>query len=253
MKRVLTAAVAIPIVLLLTIYSPPWVFAGVIGIVAAAAVDEFAALGTKKGIGRPGKWFLILPALVSVSFLGGPDRVVQALMIAALVLMGTAIFGSSIETALGEVTIGLSGIVYCAVTLGFLVLMQRQAILLLFAVIWVGDTAAYYGGRALGRHLLAPRVSPKKTVEGAVAGLLASVLVGVVAGKWVMEQGWVRLVVVSAVTAIAGQIGDLAESVLKRSAGVKDSSSILPGHGGILDRLDSLFFAAPIFYWLLNA
>jgi phosphatidate cytidylyltransferase len=253
MKRVLTAAVAVPIVLLLTFYSPPGVFAGVIGIVAAAAVDEFASLGAKKGIGRPAKWFLILPALVSVSFLGGPERVIEALIVAALVVMSTASFGSSLETALGEVAIGLSGLVYCAVTLGFLVLMQRQAILLLFAIIWVGDSAAYYGGRAFGRHLLAPRVSPKKTVEGAVAGLLASILVGVVGGKWVMEQGWMRLIVVSAVTAIAGQIGDLAESVLKRSAGVKDSSSILPGHGGILDRLDSLFFAAPVFYWLLNA
>src|SRR5215470_9808423 len=98
MKRLLTAAVAIPVVLLLTIYSPPWVFAGVIGIVAAAAVDEFAALGTKKGIGRPAKWLLILPAFVSISFLGGPDRVTEALMIAVLVVMSTAVFGSSIET-----------------------------------------------------------------------------------------------------------------------------------------------------------
>src|SRR5215831_10795473 len=110
MKRVLTAAVAIPIVLLLTIYSPPWVFAGVIGIVAAAAFDEFASLGTKKGIGRPAKWFLILPALVSISFLGGPDRVAEALMIAALVVMSTAVFRSSTETALGEVAIGISGL-----------------------------------------------------------------------------------------------------------------------------------------------
>jgi phosphatidate cytidylyltransferase len=253
MKRLLTAAVAIPVVLLVTIYSPSWVFAGFIGIVAAVAADEFASLGTQKGIGRPQKWFLILPALVSFSFLGGPERVVQAVIIGALVLMSTAVFSPSIERALGDIGIGLSSLVYCAVTLGFLVLMQRQAILLLFAIIWVGDSAAYYGGRAFGRHLLAPRVSPKKTVEGAVAGLLASILVGVVAGKWVMEQDWLRLIVVSAVTAIAGQIGDLAESVLKRSAGVKDSSSILPGHGGILDRLDSLFFAAPVFYWLLNA
>ena len=131
--------------------------------------------------------------------------------------------------------------------------MRRQAVLMLFAIIWVGDSAGYYGGRAFGKHLLAPRVSPKKTVEGAVAGLLGSIFVGVIAGKWVLPEDWMNLIVLSAVTAIAGQIGDLAESTLKRSAGVKDSSSILPGHGGILDRLDSLFFAAPVFYWLLNA
>jgi phosphatidate cytidylyltransferase len=167
--------------------------------------------------------------------------------------MITTVFKPSIDMALGEVAIGLGSLVYCALTLGVLILMQRPAILLLFAIIWVGDSAAYYGGRALGRHLLAPRVSPKKTVEGAVAGLLGSVIVGVIGGKWALDQEWTRLIVLSALTAVAGQVGDLAESVLKRSAGVKDSSSILPGHGGILDRLDSLFFAAPVFYWLLNA
>jgi phosphatidate cytidylyltransferase len=174
-------------------------------------------------------------------------------VIAALLLMSETVVKASIESALGEVALGLSSLIYCAVTLGFLVLMQRRAILLLFAIIWVGDSAAYYGGRALGRHLLAPRVSPKKTIEGAVAGLAGSIIVGVIAGKWLLDQEWLRLLWLSAITATAGQIGDLAESVLKRSAGVKDSSSILPGHGGILDRLDSLFFAAPVFYWLLNA
>jgi phosphatidate cytidylyltransferase len=253
MKRLLTAAVAIPIVVLITIYSPPWAFAAVIAIVAAAAADEFLSLGMRKGIGRPQRWFLILPALVSASFSGGSDWVIKVVIGASLLLMITTVFKPSIERALGEIAIGLGSLVYCALTLGVLILMERPAILLLFAIIWVGDSAAYYGGRALGRHLLAPRVSPKKTVEGALAGLLGSVIVGVIGGKWVLDQEWIRLIVLSALTAVAGQIGDLAESVLKRSAGVKDSSSILPGHGGILDRLDSLFFAAPVFYWLLNA
>jgi phosphatidate cytidylyltransferase len=123
----------------------------------------------------------------------------------------------------------------------------------LFAIIWAGDSAAYYGGRALGRRLLAPTVSPKKTVEGAIAGFVASVAVGVIGGVYFLGEPWLNLAGISAVTAVVGQIGDLAESVLKRSAGVKDSSSILPGHGGILDRLDSIFFAAPVFYWFFNA
>lgn len=253
MKRVLTAAVAIPIVLLLTIYSPQWLFAGVLGLVAALGANEFLSLGATKGLGRPQKWFLALPMLVTLSFLQNPAWIVGAVMISVLVLMTTTVFSSSIETALGRVAIALSSLVYCSVSLGFLILMRRQAVLMLFAIIWVGDSAAYYGGRAFGKHLLAPRVSPKKTVEGAVAGLLGSIFVGVIAGKWVLPEDWMNLIVLSAVTAIAGQIGDLAESTLKRSAGVKDSSSILPGHGGILDRLDSLFFAAPVFYWLLNA
>jgi phosphatidate cytidylyltransferase len=147
----------------------------------------------------------------------------------------------------------MSSIVYCALTLGFLILIPRAWIILLFAIIWVGDSAAYYGGRALGKHLLAPQVSPKKTVEGAVAGLAGSVVAGLIGGVLVLHEPWARIAAISALTAVAGQIGDLAESVLKRSAGVKDSSSILPGHGGILDRLDSMLFAAPIFYWLLKA
>jgi len=147
----------------------------------------------------------------------------------------------------------VSSVVYCSLTLGFLILIPREWIFVLFAIIWVGDTAAYYGGRALGRHLLAPQVSPKKTVEGAVAGLAGSVIAGAVGGGLVLHEPLTNTIVIAAVTAIAGQIGDLAESVLKRSAGVKDSSSILPGHGGILDRLDSLLFATPIFYWLLKA
>src|SRR5215510_7748704 len=141
---------------------------------------------------------------------------------------------------------------YCAVTLGFLVLMPRESVFLLLVIVWVGDAAAYFCGRAFGRHPLAPKVSPKKTVEGAVAGLIGSAAAGIVGGVWILGEPWLNLLLISAVTGIVAQLGDLAESVLKRSVGVKDSSSILPGHGGILDRLDSLFFAAPIFYWFFN-
>lgn len=253
MKRVLTAVLAIPLVLLITIYFPNWLFAPVVGLVAAVAAEEFLSLGMKKGIGRPGRWFLLLPVLVVMSFLRPPQWIAASTAGAAIVLMAGAVFRGRIESGFGRVVTGVSSIVYCSLTLGFLVLLPREWILVLFAIIWVGDSAAYYGGRAFGRHLLAPRVSPKKTVEGAIAGLIGSVIAGVVGGAWLLGSPWLQTAGISVVTALAGQLGDLAESVLKRSAGVKDSSSILPGHGGILDRLDSLFFALPIFYWLLNA
>jgi phosphatidate cytidylyltransferase len=252
MKRVLTALIAIPIVVALTWFAPDWIFALVAGLVAALAVEEFASLGAASGIGRPGRWFLAPAALVTASFMGGPGWVLTTLTLSALALLTAAVFGSPIETALGRVSTGLGGLLYCSVTLGFLILLPRELILLLFAIIWIGDSAAYYGGRALGRHPLAPRVSPNKTVEGAAAGLVASVVAGVAGGVLFLGEPWLNLLIISAVTAAAGQIGDLAESVLKRSAGVKDSSSVLPGHGGILDRLDSLFFAAPVFYWFFD-
>jgi phosphatidate cytidylyltransferase len=147
---------------------------------------------------------------------------------------------------------GLTALVYCGFLLGFLVPLPRDLILLLFVIVWVGDSAAYYGGRAFGRHPLAPKISPKKTVEGAIAGLMGSIVAGAIAGVVFLGEPWLSIVVISGVTGVVGQIGDLAESALKRSAGVKDSSSILPGHGGILDRLDSLFFAAPVFFWLFR-
>jgi phosphatidate cytidylyltransferase len=220
--------------------------------VCAFAVDEFLSLGEKKEIGRPGRWFLAPAALVSVSFIGGPSWVLTTFAFVVLLLLTGTIFGEPIEHALGRASMGLASVAYCSVTLGFLILIPRDFLFVLFAIIWVGDTAAYYGGRALGRHLLAPKVSPKKTVEGAIAGLIGSVAAGIVAGIWLLGEPALNMAGPALGVAIAGQVGDLAESVLKRSAGVKDSSSILPGHGGILDRLDSLFFAAPIFYWFFN-
>jgi phosphatidate cytidylyltransferase len=252
-KRVLTALVAIPATVLITFLAPDWLFAFVAGFIAALAVEEFLSLAAQKGIGRPGRWFLVPAALVTISFMGGGAWPISALALATIALMTATVFSASLDNAFGRISVGLGGIAYCAVTLGFLVLMPRELVFLLLVIVWVGEAAAYFCGRAFGRHPLAPRVSPKKTVEGAIAGLVGSMAAGILGGVWLLGEPWLNLLVISAVTGSVAQLGDLAESVLKRSVGVKDSSSILPGHGGILDRLDSLFFAAPIFYWFFNA
>jgi phosphatidate cytidylyltransferase len=253
MNRVITAVLALPVALAVTIYSPAWLFALIAGVLSAMMLHEFFALNTAAGARSPGKWFLVPGAAVATSFLGGPVWVVLALSGCALLLMGAAVLSADIRSTFSQVAAGLSGVVYCSVLFGFMVLLSRDAVLTVFAIVWVGDTGAFYGGRAFGRRLLLPRVSPKKTVEGAITGLIASVIAGTVVGVWRLSIPWMNLAVFSGIAAVAGQIGDLAESALKRSAGVKDSSSILPGHGGILDRLDSLLFAVPVFYWLLNA
>ena len=197
---------------------------------------------------RPGKWAVIPGAIVTASFMGGADWVLTTLTLSLLVSLSVIGLRSPLETCLPQFGLVAIGLLYCSLLLGFMVLLPREAIFVLFGIIWAGDTAAYYSGRALGRRKLAPRISPMKTMEGAAGGLIASVVVGVLLGQWLLEETTGNLVTVSLLCAIAGQIGDLAESALKRSAGVKDSSAILPGHGGILDRLDSLLFAAPVFY-----
>src|SRR6266516_4655189 len=148
MQRVLTAVVAIPIVLLITIYAPDWIFVFVVGLVAGVAVEEYLSLGAVSGIGRPGKWFLAPAVLVTTSFIGGADWVLSTLALSAIALLTAAIFDHPIEAVLGRVAVGLSGVLYCCVPLGFLVLLRvllpPALTLLLRAIIWACDSAASY-------------------------------------------------------------------------------------------------------------
>lgn len=145
----------------------------------------------------------------------------------------------------------LVGVLYIA--LGFLAfwgVRQLGAMAWLLTVIWSTDTAAYEVGRRFGRRKLAPSVSPNKTWEGALAGLIAGGLLGMIAALITTDTGWFAALLISLFISAVGQIGDLLESKVKRLAGVKDSGSLLPGHGGILDRFDSLLLASP-FMWFL--
>ncbi len=160
--------------------------------------------------------------------------------------------------ALPAAGISCSGLILVAFPLSFAVRLHgagtQGPVLLLFAmvIIWVGDTAAYFVGRSIGKYKLAPHLSPKKTWEGTVASFLGSLIVAFVFARY-MTVPLKHLLGMAAVGNVAGQVGDLLESAYKRSAGIKDSGSILPGHGGVLDRIDALILAIPVvwYYWIL--
>jgi phosphatidate cytidylyltransferase len=160
--------------------------------------------------------------------------------------------------ALPAAGISASGLLLVAFPLSFAVRLDGLGgagpRLLLFALVitWAGDTVAYFAGRAIGRHPFAPALSPKKTWEGAVAGFAGSLLVGY-AFSWWLHASVPHLLAMAGVGNVAGQVGDLVESAYKRSAGVKDSGALLPGHGGVLDRIDALILAIPAvwYYWVL--
>jgi len=160
--------------------------------------------------------------------------------------------------ALPAAGISASGLILVAFPLSFAIRVHgagtQGPALLLFAmvIIWVGDTAAYFVGRSIGRHPLAPRLSPKKTWEGTFASFLGSLIVALIFARF-MTVPLPHLLGMAAVGNVAGQVGDLLESAYKRSGGMKDSGSLLPGHGGVLDRIDALILAIPVvwYYWIL--
>lgn len=152
---------------------------------------------------------------------------------------------------------GTMGVVYVAVPLSYSIVLREMPsggkwIMLMLAVIWLNDTCAFAAGKTLGRTKLSPWISPKKTIEGAIAGLAGGVIAGYALNAvFGLGAGTVQILCLSFLIGVVGIIGDLAESLLKRSAGVKDSGAIIPGHGGLLDRIDSLIFAIPLLYYFL--
>jgi phosphatidate cytidylyltransferase len=285
-KRVATAVVLIPFVVGLVLYgSRGWVAAALAAIIALAMIEYFAlgnAIGHRayrvwtlicalllvyiRWAETKSEWFalpslwvrahFVLPHNISPAAYNGTNDVLMlfVLGIAALTLATKRPLVESLAAA----GISSSALLLVAFPLSFAVTLHAMARigpkLLLFALVitWVGDTVAYFVGRAIGKHPFAPILSPKKTWEGAVGGFVGSLLVGVAFSKWIgVPIG--QMLAMAAVGNVAGQVGDLLESAYKRSAGVKDSGTLLPGHGGILDRIDALILAIPVvcYYWIL--
>lgn len=253
MKRLVTAAVLIPVFLYIMLWAPNAVFSAALALVALVSYWELDGIIAAHGILRPG----IPGAFAGLALLFAPVNVALAVFV-ALAALAYAMRCVDLRQALPAAGAFVLAVLYvfgswrCAAAL-----RSVQPALLFFAVAlnWAGDTAALYVGRAFGRRKLAPRISPGKSWEGAIASVAASALFGLLYFEWALPHevplGWAA--VLSVAGNIAGQLGDLAESALKRGAGLKDSGTLLPGHGGWLDRVDSALFAVPVVYALMIA
>jgi phosphatidate cytidylyltransferase len=285
LKRVLTAVVLIPIVLLLVLRAPVPMLAFIAGAVALLAIQELLRLAEGYNI-RPlykptyifaGLFFLLIavspeqtPALSTSGF---AFIAVCAAALAPFVFLAIAMRRDELSSAFpGAMTAGFA-FSYIALPMASLVQLREQwqgsfFILYLLLLVWAGDIFAYFIGKSLGTHRMSPRVSPKKTWEGAVASVVASVAVGMLMAHYAVpisrallharlieqrdgvftEPAMFPTILLSIVINLAAQLGDLVESVIKRGAGAKDSGAILPGHGGMFDRIDALLFAAPVLW-----
>lgn len=263
MARVLSGAVLVALAIAAVWFAPAPLFVAIAAGLVIAGAHELIALAHASGLQVPRVPAIVAAALTLASLtVSAPESAAESAFIslmAAFLALAFLTLGSWQGGPDAIATIGASLLpsVYLALPVGALVAIRVRggppALFLLMLTVMVSDTAQYYSGRAFGRRLLAPAVSPKKTVEGAVGGFVFGAATLAVAGAWWLPDvpAWVRALLGVALVAL-GIAGDLFESMLKRSAGVKDSSALIPGHGGVLDRIDALLFAAPVYYIVLR-
>lgn len=266
MKRIVTAAVLIPLVLLLIFKGPFWLMTTVSALVAAMAVWEYLALADASGARTPRLLVLVSTGLLFFFSFWKPDLVAPVLSALTLTLFVVCTFRCPLDRVLPDTASSVFGLLYVGlslVTVPWLSAQENGPSLLTFllCVVWAGDIAALYIGRSYGRHHLAPALSPNKTWEGTMASMAASLLITIALfllariaehyGSSVLAYpGSVfRWLLLAVILNLAAQVGDLVESALKRGAGVKDSGNLLPGHGGVLDRMDGLLLAAPVLWY----
>lgn len=267
MKRFLTAVVLIPIVLLLVFLAPRWLFTAAVAVVAALAAWEYMGLADRGGAKPPRIAVLVALAALFAGNYQWPDWTVAIFDMLSLALLVYCMLAKPATQVMADASASIFCLFYVGLTLLAVPTLREQAngpslMTFLLCVAWAGDIAALYIGRTWGRHKLAPTLSPNKTWEGAVASVAGSLLAteGLLVLATSLQQNWNSGVLsypdapgywlmLAVIVNVAAQLGDLAESALKRSAGVKDSGSLLPGHGGVLDRIDAVLLAAPALWY----
>jgi phosphatidate cytidylyltransferase len=252
MNRLLTAVALLAVAFYLIFWAPHFIFLGAAILMSLLCYREYSDLVAGHGIRRPGLYGIAAGLLLF--FL--PQYAVIVITLLVIVALIAALRAENLRDILPQVACAVLGAFYTFAPWHFSADLRAVSVHLLFfalALNWAGDSIAYYVGRRFGKHRLAPIVSPKKSWEGAIASVVGSVLFGVLYLGYFLRSLPVWQVVTMAVIAnVAGQFGDLAESAIKRGAGVKDSGDLLPGHGGMLDRVDSSLFALPAVYCIYN-
>ena len=283
-KRIVTAAILIPVVAALVYLGPSWLVAIAAAVVALLAMVEFFKLTAQMGLRAFRAWTMTcgaalfytqwLAGTAEVHRLGTGTEIITNMnmgnylsneTVFLLFLFGAALIGVVSRVAMADVlpaiAAGSAALVFVAWPFSYLVRMDGSLpggpalVLFALAIVWAGDTVAYFVGKSIGRLKMAPALSPKKTWEGAIGNVVGSLIAGYFFARW-QNGDLTAWLATAALANIAGQVGDLVESAYKRGAGVKDSGAMLPGHGGMLDRIDSLIFAAPVVWlaagWLLQ-
>jgi phosphatidate cytidylyltransferase len=265
-KRLGTAAVLVPALLVVILVDPtPWSVTVFAAVVSAIAQDELLRMslpvsGHDRAVGLRIVAAIAALAIVMAPIQWGPGRAMTPILCVGAIAIALAILAraSQLEHAGRHLAVGLAGLVYVPMLMAHLPLLKADGkphwLIVALCTAFFADTVAYFFGRAFGKHKLYPAVSPKKTWEGSVGGILGSILATVGVGSlWTIPTLPItHAIVLGTICSVCGQAGDLVESMVKRTFGVKDSGNILPGHGGMLDRIDALLFVSPIVYYYLS-
>jgi phosphatidate cytidylyltransferase len=266
LRRIITALVLLPLVLLLVFHAPQWLFLLTVDVFIILSVWELSRILAQWGSRTYSLTYLaagLLPWIWVYSKAWAPQFLVAVVF---LILGWTVICSKRVEEGLPSATGNLLGVTYLGLPFAVLAELRFRPgleispgssevdlaaceLLFLLGVLWCSDGGAYFTGKLWGRHRIVTMISPKKTLEGYVGGLFAGIVTALLAGPYLLSSSSLSWLLLTGVVLVsAGGLGDLFESLLKRGAGVKDSSSLIPGHGGVLDRIDSLLFALPAYY-----
>lgn len=260
--RELTSLVGAPIAIWIIGWGHEYVFDGAMALICVLALYEFLALGKAKGYDVSTPLCIGIMLFILAGFIVNEISVELGMFAALLIIPASYVMTrKSLEDSLPSSAVAVLATTYVGMLGGSLIRLRNdfpqdgyKLVYFLLLVVWLGDSGAYYVGRQFGKHKLSPRISPKKTVEGMIGGVSTSVIAAVVIHFTFFPRFPIlHAVIAGVILSICGVIGDLAESMWKRSAAVKDSGTLIPGHGGFLDRFDSILFTAPILYcyWTL--